>query len=82
MLKKITFPICVLALILFQSCSDPTHPDAESLCNCYTQMYRADDDKIDNIADSCSTIHIDIIKKLKDNPEEKAKFDEAYSYCQ
>ena len=82
MLKKIIFPIGLFSLILIQSCSEPTHPDAESLCNCYTQMYRADGDRVDVIADSCSTIYIDIIKKLKDNPEEKAKFDEAYAFCQ
>ena len=45
-------------------------------------MYRADDDRVDIISDSCSAIYIDIIKSLENNAEEKAKFDEAYAACQ
>ena len=82
MLKKIVFSVSVLVALGFQSCSDPTHPDSERLCNCYTEMRRADEDKLDAIADSCNAIYIDIIKSLENNTEEKAKFDEAYAACQ
>lgn len=82
MLKKIVLSISVVFTIGFQSCSDPVHPDSERLCNCYTQLYRADKDRIDVIGDSCRVIYIDIIKSLDGNVEEKAKFDEAYAACQ
>ena len=82
MLKKIVFPISILVALGFQSCSAPTHPDSERLCNCYTQVYRTDEDKVDTIADSCNAIYSDIIKSLENNAEEKAKFDEAYAACQ
>lgn len=81
-LKKIVLSVGVLAAFGFQSCSDPVHPDSERLCNCYTQLYRADSARVDVIGDSCSTIYIDIIKSLDNNAEEKAKFDEAYAACQ
>jgi hypothetical protein len=81
-LKKIVFSASVLVALGFQSCSEPTHPDSERLCNCYTQVYRSDEDKVDAIADSCNAIYSDIIKALESNAEEKAKFDEAYAACQ
>jgi len=81
-LKKIVLPFSVVITIGFQSCSDPVHPDSERLCNCYTQLYRADDDRIEAIGDSCRAIYVDIIKTLENNEEEKAKFDEAYAACQ
>lgn len=72
----------VVISVLFQSCAHPAHPDADRLCNCYTDMYRANQEKIDEKADSCSAIHIEILNKLKGNPEEKMKFEEAYAVCQ
>lgn len=81
-LKKIVLSVSVLIALGFQSCSDLTHPDSERLCNCYTQLYRADDDRVDIIGDSCRAIYVDIIKSLENNAEEKAKFDEAYAACQ
>ena len=79
--KIILVPIIILAMIV-QSCSYSVHPDSERLCNCYTQVYRANEDKVDAIADSCSAIYIEIIKSLENDAEEKAKFDEAYEACQ
>ena len=82
MLKKVILSISVLVTIGFHSCSDPVHPDSERLCNCYTQLYRADSARVDIIGDSCSAIYVDIIKSLENNEEEKEKFDAAYAACQ
>jgi hypothetical protein len=81
-LKKIVFSVSVIVALGFQSCSEPTHPDSDRLCNCYTEMRRADEDKLDAVTASCNAIYSDIIKSLENNAEEKAKFDEAYAACQ
>jgi len=81
-LKNIVLSVSIIVALGFQSCSEPTHPDSERLCNCYTQVYRADEDKVDAIADSCNAIYSDIIKSLENNAEEKANFDKAYAACQ
>lgn len=82
MLNKIILVSIITLAMIVQSCSDPVHKDSERLCNCYTQVYRANEDKVDAIADSCNAIYIDIIKSLENDAEEKAKFDEAYEACQ
>ena len=82
MLKNIVIYVGALFLMSLESCGDSVHPDSERLCNCYTEVYRANEDKVDAIADSCNAIYIDIIKSLENDAEEKAKFDEAYEACQ
>lgn len=81
-LKKSVFLVSVIVAFGFQSCSEPTHPESDRLCNCYTEMRRADEDKLAAVTDSCNAIYMEIIKSLKNNAEEKAKFDEAYAACQ
>ena len=80
--KNVVLLMGLVSTGFIQSCSKPSHPDAKRLCNCYTQVYRANEDKVDAIADSCSAIYIEIIKSLENDAEEKAKFDEAYEACQ
>lgn len=73
----------LVIIITFASCSEKSHPDAEALCGCYTELHRAHtDDQINRIADSCNTIHITIINKYKSNQEGKENFEEAYKNCQ
>jgi len=72
----------VLSGVMFNACSEPTHPDADRLCNCYTQMYRANHDALERITDSCNIIHMEILERFKDDSEEKEKFNAAYAVCQ
>ena len=81
MLKKIVFSVGVLFSISLQSCSDPVHPDSDRLCQCYTQQFRADSNRVDLIGDSCRAIYVDIIKSLGNDAEEMAKFEEALDVC-
>ena len=37
---------------------------------------------INFLADSCKTLHIEVLNKINGNEDQKAKFDEAYQYCQ
>ena len=79
--KKIIFGI-IISLGFF-SCSDPEHPDATSLCNCYTHLHRAREvNDINRIADSCNTIYTKILEKYKDDQEGFKAFEEAYRICQ
>lgn len=80
---SILFAIISLSVI---SCSAPEDERATALCECYKQMHRVnpetDAELLNFIADSCKTIHIEILKELESNPEDKAKFNEAYEFCQ
>ncbi len=83
-MKYFLLSISALSLIL-SSCETPQQEDAERLCGCFTEMHVATrhnrTEQIDHLADSCNTLYLEIIEKLKDKPEEKEKFDAAYEQC-
>ena len=67
---------------LFFSCQEK-HPMAEKLCNCYTQLHRAQEEvEINFWTDSCNFLYIDILNKLEKSESEQIKFQRAYSRCQ
>lgn len=78
-------PIIILGLSVI-SCAEPRHDKATALCGCYKALGRIDPEKdaelMNVVADSCKTIHIDILTELENSPEEKEKFNEAYEFCQ
>ena len=64
------------------SCSTPKHPDATSLCNCWSRLRFERNDSISNrIADSCDNLYITVIKKKKGHEEWTELFDAAYNEC-
>jgi alpha-D-ribose 1-methylphosphonate 5-triphosphate synthase subunit PhnI len=67
---------------LFFSCQEK-HPMADKLCNCYTQLHRAQEEvEINFWTDSCNVLYIDILNQLKKSESEQIKFQRAYSRCQ
>jgi alpha-D-ribose 1-methylphosphonate 5-triphosphate synthase subunit PhnI len=67
---------------LFLSCQEK-HPMAEKLCNCYTQLHRAQEEvEINFWTDSCNVLYIDILNQLEKSESEQIKFQRAYSRCQ
>ena len=67
---------------LFFSCQEK-HPMAEKLCNCYTQLHRAQEEvEINFWTDSCNVLYIDILNQLEKSESEQIKFQRAYSRCQ
>ena len=53
-----------LVIIGLASCENQ-HPLATKLCDCYTQLHRANsDDEINFWGDSCNALHIDIITQI------------------
>lgn len=67
---------------LFFSCQEK-HPMAEKLCNCYTQLHRAQEEvEINFWTDSCNVLYIDILNQLGKSESEQIKFQRAYSRCQ
>ena len=59
------------------------HPMAEKLCNCYTQLHRAQEDQEQLFwTDSCNVLYIEILKELENQDTEQLKFQKAYSRCQ
>ena len=67
---------------LFFSCKEK-HPMAEKLCNCYTQLHRAQEEvEINFWTDSCNVLYIDILNQLEKSESEQIKFQRAYSRCQ
>lgn len=76
----------VLLGLSIVSCSAPEDERATALCDCYKQMHRVNPDTdielLNFIADSCKTLHIEILTELESKPEEKTKFNEAYEFCQ
>ena len=78
-MKKL-YPL--LIIIGSFSCSTPKHPDATSLCNCWSRLRFERNDSISNrIADSCDNLYITIIKKKKGYEEWTELFDAAYNEC-
>ena len=79
MLRNIFF---LIFIILFFSC-ESRHPLAEKLCNCYTQLHRAQEDQEQLFwTDSCNVLYIEILKELENKESEQLKFQKAYSRCQ
>ena len=67
---------------LFFSCQEK-HSMAEKLCNCYTQLHRAQEEvEINFWTDSCNVLYIDILNQLEKSESEQIKFQRAYSRCQ
>ena len=67
---------------LFFSCQEK-HPMADKLCNCYTQLHRAQEEvEINFWTDSCNVLYIDILNQLGKSESEQIKFQRAYSRCQ
>lgn len=67
---------------LFFSCQEK-HPMADKLCNCYTQLHRAQEKvEINFWTDSCNVLYIDILNQLEKSESEQIKFQRAYSRCQ
>lgn len=83
-MKKIV--IIGLLAIGVSSCQAPQDDRATSLCNCYKELHKVNPetnaDLLNYIADSCKTLHIGILKEIERNEEDKAKFNEAYEFCQ
>lgn len=72
----------IIFLALFFSCQEK-HPMAEKLCNCYTQLHRAQEEvEINFWTDSCNVLYIDILNQLEKRDSEQIKFQRAYSRCQ
>ena len=79
MLRNIFFLIFIMLLFSCES----GHPLAEKLCNCYTQLHRAQEDQEQLFwTDSCNVLYIEILKELEDQESEQLKFQKAYSRCQ
>lgn len=82
-MRKILVIFSVLALV---SCETPQDDRATAVCNCYKLMHRIDVDTelelLNYVADSCQSLHAQVLNELKDQPEEKEKFDKAYEFCQ
>ena len=79
MLRNIFFII----LIIFLFSCEYKHPLAEKLCNCYTQLHRAQEEQEELFwTDSCNVLYIEILKELENQESEQLKFQKAYSRCQ
>jgi len=73
--------LLLLSTFLF-SCEDK-HPLAEKLCDCYTQLHRAQEEQEQLFwTDSCNVLYIDILKALEKKESEQIKFQKAYNRCQ
>jgi len=76
------FLFIIILSTLFFSCQEK-HPMAEKLCNCYTQLHRAQEEvEINFWTDSCNVLYIDILNQLEKSESEQIKFQRAYSRCQ
>ena len=72
----------IICSALFFSCHEK-HPLAEKLCNCYTQLHRAQKEvEINFWTDSCNVLYIDVLNQLETSESEQIKFQRAYSRCQ
>lgn len=84
-MKYILYFSIALAGIL-TSCTPPQDERATALCECYGELHRVnpetDTELLNVLADSCKTLHIEILNELEESPEDKAVFDAAYEYCQ
>lgn len=83
---KYSFLFILFLGITVSSCSVPQDDKATSLCDCYSVLHGIDpveeESRMNFVADSCKTLYVNILKELEGKPEEKAKFDKAYNFCQ
>ncbi|MCB9189581.1 MAG: hypothetical protein H6599_09930 [Flavobacteriales bacterium] len=83
---KSTLAIVGFMVVFVVGCSAPIDDRATALCECYRELHIIDPNEdfelMNMVADSCKALHISILDELSDNPDEKAKFDAAYDYCQ
>ena len=79
-MKKIYY--LLLFTITLWSC-EQKHPMAEKLCDCYTQLHRAQEKEEQLFwTDSCNVLYIEILKYLENKKSEQLKFQKAYNRCQ
>ena len=79
-MKKVLFVFVIF--FVFSSCNQD-HPLATKLCDCYTQLHRANaESEIDFWTDSCNSLYTGILKNLEENLTEKKRFIKAYRRCQ
>lgn len=81
---KVSILIFLLSFVCV-SCSTPIHEDATAVCDCYKELHRINPDnqsQMDFVADSCKKLHISVLQKFEENPENKIVFDKAYEHCQ
>ena len=75
--------ICFILFVIFLFSCESNHPLAEKLCNCYTQLHRANEEQEQLFwTDSCNVLYIEILKELENQKSEQLKFQKAYSRCQ
>jgi len=68
---------------MLMSCGEENHPDADSLCKCFTELHRTNTvEQTNRIADSCNSLYSTILEKYKNDEEGKATFNAAYKNCQ
>ena len=86
LMKNLYTIIIGLTSLVIVSCSAPVDERATAVCDCYKVLHSLDPvektEEMNVVADSCKKLHVGILKELEGNAEEKAKFDEAYNYCQ
>jgi hypothetical protein len=76
------FLIVFVIFFAVQSCEE-NHPMATKLCDCYTQLHRANaESEINFWTDSCSSLYVGILNNLEKNLSEKNRFIKAYRRCQ
>ena len=79
-MKKI---YCLLLFTITLSSCEQKHPMAEKLCDCYTQLRRAQEKEEQLFwTDSCNVLYIEILKYLENKESEQLKFQKAYNRCQ
>ena len=79
-MKKI---YCLLLFMITLSSCEQKHPMAEKLCDCYTQLHRAQEKEEQLFwTDSCNILYIEILKYLENKESEQLKFQKAYNRCQ
>ena len=89
MSKKLLFILSFYTL--FISCDNTPieiQKDAESLCNCFKNIYSVDANdtlevkKMNGQMDECNKLWKEIFDKYKDDETNKKSFNEAYNTCQ
>ena len=79
-MKKI---YCLLLFTITLLSCEQKHPMAEKLCDCYTQLHRAQGKEEQLFwTDSCNVLYIEILKYLENKESEQLKFQKAYNRCQ
>ncbi len=76
------FYLLSVFLLSIISCDAPKHPDATSLCQCWSMLRFEKIDSISNkMADSCDNLYKNIIVKGEGYEEWNALFKAAYNEC-